>query len=447
MRIHCKKGLNLPLKGAPSGTLQKGPNPTSVALDLSSFRRIQFKLLIKEGDAVQTGQPLVYDKKCEKRVFVSPASGTVQSIVRGEKRRLLQIIIAPSTERTFVEHQLPNLQTVSREELVELLLKAGLFPYIRQRPCNVLADPSKTPKSIFINAATSSPFAPPAELIIRGHETDFQLGIQTLAKLTEGKVHLLYREECSLQAITQAENVEKHTVSGPHPSGNTSLHIEKIDPIVDSHETIWTMHVQDVLRLGQLMHRGVFCPTQVVAIGGESAPEDKRTYFETTLGIAYSDLAGQPPEKTRLISGDILTGSTATHLGFYDNIFTLIPEKTDKREVLHFFRLGGKKYTASKAYLSGFTSKKPFSFDTNLHGEERAFVDGTIYDNYMPLNISTMHLVKAILAEDFEAAEELGLLEIASEDFALATFACPSKIEMVEIVSTGLASYYENYLQ
>lgn len=447
MKIHCKKGLDLPLKGAPQGTVQKAGSPTSVALDLSPFNRIQFKLLVKEGDTVQLGQPLVYDKKCEERVFVSPASGIVHQVVRGEKRRLLSVCITPSGKDEVVEHAAPNLQTAQREELVSFLLRAGFFPFLRQRPCDVLADPQKTPKSIFINAATSSPFAPPSELLIRGHETDFQLGIQTLKKLTDGKVHLVYRDGCSLQAITQAENVEKHTVSGPHPSGNTSLHIEKIDPITNGHDVIWTIHVQDVLRLGQLIHRGVFCPTQVVAIAGEAAPEEKRTFYETTLGVSYKDLAGEQPASSRLISGDVLTGTQTDHLGFYDTAFTVIPEKDDRREILHFFRIGGKKYTASKAYLSGFFKSTPFSFTTNLHGEERAFVDGTIYDKYMPLNVSTMHLVKAILAEDFEAAEELGLLEVAPEDFALATFACPSKIEMVEIVSNGLQSYYENYLQ
>jgi len=451
VHITTKQGLDIPIIGAPEGKLQKVTEHSVLALDLSPFRRTQFKLLVKEGDEVLIGQPLAFDKKCPERLFVSPASGKVKAINRGLKRRLLNIVVECTGEKRHFEHPRITLQSSTRESLVKYLLGAGVFPHIRQRPCDVLADPAKAPRAIFVNAIRSTPFSPSSYLVVRGHETEFQLGLNVLQRLTDGAVHLVYPQGSNLHAFTHADGVSRHTAKGPHPIGSPSVHIEKISPIMLSDEVVWTIDAEDVLRIGRLLQRGVYDPRRVVGVGGECVPPEKRVFWETKMGCSFQDITGiaESPSVTRLITGNVLTGEKAEagdYLSFYDNCFTLIPEKGEGREMFHFFRLGLKKYSASKAYASGFTSLKKFGFTTNQHGEERAFVDGTIYDKVMPLGISTMHLVKAILAEDYDAAQELGLLEVSSEDFALPTFVCPSKIEMVEIMRDGLDNYYEQYL-
>lgn len=451
MHITISKGIDIPLLGVPKGKLQKVKEHSELALDLSPFRRTQFKLLVKEGDSVLIGQPLAYDKKCPEKMFVSPASGKIKSIHRGLKRRLLNIVVECIGEKKFLEHPRITLQSAQKEDLIAYLLQAGIFPHIRQRPCDIPADPSKTPKSIFVNAIRSAPFAPSSYLVVRGHETEFQLGLNVLSRLTDGPVHMVYPKGSNLQAFTHAENVKKHTAEGPHPIGNVSIHVERLSPIFHADEVVWTIDAEDVLRIGRLLQRGIYDPRRVVGIGGESVPEDKRLFLESKLGCSFSDITQITPklDTERLITGNVLTGEKAEagdYLSLFETCFSLIPERSEKRETLHFFRLGSKKYSASKTYLSGFFKNTRFPFSTNLHGEERAFVDGTIYDNVMPLNLSTMHLVKAVLAEDFDAAQELGLLEVAPEDFALPTFVCPSKIEMIEIMREGLHDFYEQHL-
>lgn len=451
MHITIKQGLDIPILGAPEGKLKKVEEHSELALDLSPFRRTQFKLLVQENEEVCIGQPLVFDKKCPDRVFVSPASGRVKAINRGLKRRLLHIVIECVGEKKYLQHPRITLQSSSRADLIQYLLRAGMFPHIRQRPCDVLADPTKTPRTIFVNAIRSTPFSPSAYLVVRGHETEFQLGLNVLRRLTDGIVHLVYPKGSTLHAFTNADGVEHHTAEGPHPIGNVSIHIEKISPILRSDEIVWTIEAEDVLRIGRLLQRGIYDPRRVVGIGGEGVPKEKRVYWESKLGCSFSDITGiqETAATHRLVTGNLLMGEKAEggdYLSFYQNCFSLIPERAEHREMFHFFRLGAKKYSASKAYLSAFMRGKKFGFTTNLHGEERAFVDGTIYDKVMPLGVSTMHLVKAILAEDYDAAQELGLLEVSSEDFALPTFVCPSKIEMVDIVREGLESYYEQYL-
>lgn len=429
LHIQVSKGLDIPLPHKPEGPLKEAPNLRRFALDLSVFPTIQFKLLVKEGDNVLIGQPLACDKKVPDRVFVSVASGVVRSIERGEKRRLLRIVVEEA-EKKYLEHDTAG-------DLIPFLLKTGFFPHIRQRPCDVLADPNVKPKAIFVNACRSAPYSPSIEAVLRGHETEFQLGLQTLSKIAP--VHLVHRKGSTLQMLTKAEGVSTHTVSGPHPSGNTSLHIERISPILSGKDYIWSLSAEDTLRLGRLMQRGIYDPHLTVAVGGQNPG-----IYDARLGTSFQELTGEQPSG-RLIAGDPLMGDqTDEFLTFYANTFSVIAEKNEARELLHFFRLGNKKYTSSRGYLS---RAKAFHFDTNQHGEERAFVDGTIYDKVQPLTISTMHLVKALLAEDFDAAVDLGLLEVAPEDFALPTFMCPSKVEMVDIVRRGLDSYYQLYVQ
>lgn len=457
------KGLNIPIKGQPAGDIQEfipsgqsheKTKPKEIALNLSGFDNLRLQLLKKVGEKVKIGEAVCEDKDTPGRLFVSPAAGTIKDVRRGLKRRILDVIIEvdPNHEE-FLDFQPLDPNNASAEQLKELLLKAGFFAKIKQRPFNILADPNKTPKSIFVKAVETAPFAVPAELQVKGHEPDFQRGLNALQKLTTGPVHLVYSAGSQCKAFTEAVNVERHTVTGPHPAGNVSIHIHNIDPITSADETIWTLSAEDVVAIGRLLRTGHYPIDRVISIAGPGVIEGQRGYFKIREGYPIAALVvGRIPKgPLRFISGDPLMGHKVAiedFLGFDHNVFCVIPENTE-RELLHFFRLGTNKYTFSKAYLSGHfdNSKRQYDFTTNQHGEHRAFIDPTLYEKVMPINIPTMLLVKAVMAEDYELAEELGILEVAPEDFALATFVCPSKMEMTEIMKQGIRAYAIDMLQ
>lgn len=459
--IKITKGLDIPIKGSPLGNVHPlipsgGSSPfvpAQIALDLKPFDDIKFKILVKVGDAVKIGQPLLEDKSSPGRLFCSPAAGVISDIRRGLKRSLLAIVIDVANKE---EHQeLPRLEveSASREQLIETLKSGGLFAHIRVRPFNRLADPAKAPRSVFVKAVESAPFVPPAELQIEGREREFQIGLNALAKLSDGPVHLVYRHGNDCRAFTDGQGVQRHTVEGPHPVSNASLHIQAIDPIKSSDDVIWTVSAQDVVAIGYLLMTGRYYTERVISIAGPGVIEDRTGFFKGRAGLPISGLISGRIERgapLRLISGDPLMGrkvEVEDFLGFNDFVFCVIPENTD-REFLHFFRLGKDKYSFSRAYLSGHldNAQRRYDFTTSQHGEHRAFIDATLYDEVMPLPISTMLLVKAVMAEDFELAEKLGLIGVDSEDFALPTFVCPSKVEMMDIMKSGLRQFAHDVL-
>lgn len=460
VHIKISKGLDIPIQGQPEGAIkpliQGGlayqAVPAQIALDLKAFEDIKFRLLVKPGDAVTIGQPLAEDKDAPGRMFVSPAAGTVKEVRRGLKRSLHTIVIDVAAKEAYHEFQPLNPDTASREELIQRLLEAGCFASIRSRPFNLLADPAKTPRSIFVKAIESAPFTPPAEMQIAGYENEFAAGLKVLSKLTDGPVHLVYRKNSSCKAFAEAIGVQKHTAEGPHPVANASLHIQKIDPIRSPDDNIWTLSAYDVAAIGHLLTKGKSLVERIISIAGPGILPGRTGYFKVRNGSPINMLiSGRIPHaELRLISGDPLMGKKVygdEFMGFYDTVFCVIPENTE-REFLHFMGLGHSKYSFSKAYVSGHLNnkKREYAFTTNQHGEHRAFIDSTLYDQVMPLEVSTMLLVKAVMAEDFDLAETLGLLEVDSEDFALPTFVCPSKMEMTEIVKTGLKQYAKEVL-
>lgn len=458
--IKITRGLNIPIKGDPKETqsaqkdLKLLNRPEKISLDLKPFDEVKFKILVKPGDVVKIGQPLAEDKTFAGRMFVSPAAGTVNEVRRGLKRRLLDIVIdvAPQEEEYHAFQPL-EVDKASVAEITERLLQGGAFARIRSRPFNLLADPTKAPRSIFVKAVESAPFVPSAELQVKGHEADFQLGLEVLAKLAKGKVHLVHHKDSTCKAFTEAKQVNRHTVEGPHPIGTHSLHIHYIDPIVSPDDNVWTLNVSDVVLIGHLFSRGRYFVDRVISIAGPGILPGQVGYFKAREGYPVSSLiAGRISQGVlRLISGDPLMGKKVEQedfLGFDHYAFTVIPENTE-REFLHFFRLGKDKYSMSRAYLSGHldNESRSYYFTTNQHGEHRPFIDTSLYDQVQALNVPTMLLVKAVMAEDFELAQTLGLLEVDSEDFALSTFVCQSKMEMTEIIKQGLRKYAQETLQ
>jgi len=460
IKIKISKGLNIPISGKPEGTvkplilagLSSQRTPSQLALDLKPFAGIKFRLLVKPGDYVKIGQPLAEDKDSPGRMFVAPAAGTVSEIRRGSKRVLEDIVINVAQNEDFQEFAPLDPINATREELTQRLMERGGFTHIRSRPFNLLADPHKPPRSIFVKAIESAPFTPPSEMQVAGLEKEFAAGLKILTKLCDGPVHLVYRKGSTCKAFTEAIEVQKHTADGPHPVANTSLHIQKIDPIRSAEDIIWTLCALDVVAIGQLVLNGRILNERIISIAGPGVLPDRTGYFKIRNGSPIATLISGRISRgnLRLISGDPLMGTKVTandFLCFNDTVFTVIPENTT-REFLHFMGLGFHKYSFSKAYLSGHLNnkKREYAFTTNQHGEHRAFIDSSLYDKVMPLDVPTMLLVKAIMAEDFELAETLGILEVDSEDFALPTFVCPSKIEMTEIVKTGLKQYAKELL-
>ncbi|MCB1118346.1 MAG: Na(+)-translocating NADH-quinone reductase subunit A [Chlamydiia bacterium] len=440
--ISITNGLDIPISGHPSGEPRPLAAPKTVALDLSPFRGVKFRLRCREGDTVKQGQPLVEDKSTEGRFFVSPATGTVKEIRRGLKRCLLSIVIDCADKEEPLTYPTIDLPKTSREELIKRLLEGGMFSRIHARPFERLADPHQLPRSIFVKAIESAPFIPAPTLQIANHENDFQTGLDALKKLTDGPVHLITRP---YSPFLNFKNVEIHTAEGPHPISNLSIPIHIIDPIKKPTDVIWTLSAYDVVCLGHLLNTGHTYHDRIISIAGPGILPDRTGYFQVKEGYPIAALIADriPHTPTRFISGDPLMGTKVTEndfLGFNAFAFTAIPENTN-REFLHFFRPGSHKYTTSRAYLSGHLKKQPYPFTTNQHGEHRAFIDPSLYDAVMPLPVPTMQLVKAIQSDDFDLAEELGLLEVAPEDFALPTFVCPSKNEMVDIVQQGLAAH------
>lgn len=449
------KGLDIPIKGKPEGKVRPlipsggaAPvPPAQVSLNLNPFDDVKFKLLVKPGDVVKLGQPLAEDKMCAGRMFCSPGGGIIKEIRRGVKRRLLDIVIDIAKSEEHFDHKPLSVGQASRQQIIDLLKVGGLFAHIRSRPYNLLADPTKTPRSIFVKAVESAPFVPPAEFQVLGHEKEFQSGLDALAKLTDGDVHLFYNSDTPLQAFKETKNVKNHTVEGPHPVGTYSPYIQALDPIKSADDIVWTVNAHDVVAIGHLLTKGRYFIDRVVGIAGPGVLETHSGYYQGRMGMpVYSLISGRIEHGTmRLISGDPLMGRKVEiddFLGFYDYAFSVIPENED-REFLHFFRLGVDKYSFSRAYLSGHLNNRDreYDFSTSLHGEHRAFIDSSLYDEVQALPISTMLLVKAVMAEDFDLAEQLGLLNVDSEDFALSTFVCPSKIEMIDIIKTGLRQH------
>lgn len=443
MQIVVKKGLDIPLSGKPIQNISVS-SPSKIALDLSPFEEIRFKLLVKEGDPVKIGSPLVENKETAGQFFVSPAGGKISEITRGLKRRVTTIVIEKDEKEEFERYPSLDIQKATKEEILAQLMQGGIFAHIRKRPFDVIASPFQLPRAIFVRAIESLPFLPSAEMQIEGHDKNFQEGLDVLSKIAP--LHLVFRQGSSIERFSAAE---KHTVVGPHPAATSSLHIHKIAPIEHAKDYVWTLSACDVIAVGKMISEGIYYIERVLSIAGNGFGKDQVGYFKGRIGLPIDSLLEGRNTEARLISGDPLTGKEVDRrdfLGFYHTCFSAIPENFE-RERFHFFGTGKGKYSATKAYITGHKKAPPegYDFTTNQHGEPRAFVDAGIYDKVMPMKIPTMYLIRAIASENFELAETLGLFEVTGDDFALPTFICPSKIEMVQIVKEGLSRYAKEH--
>lgn len=439
--IKIKKGLNIKMVGVPGQTIVKTPLPETFAIKPTDFHGLVPKLLVNEGDEVFAGSPLFYDKDNEAIKYCSPVSGEVVAIVRGDKRKILEVKMLVDKEIRYLDFARSDPKNLSGDIIKETLLTSGTWPFIRQRPYGIVANPADTPKSIFISAFDTNPLAPDLNFIMQGQEVDFQTGLDALQKLTNGKVHLNIQANTeSSPVFTNAKGVEINSISGPHPAGNVGVQIHHIDP-VNKGEVVWHIHPQDVLVVGRLFNQGKFDTSRTIALTGSRVNDPK--YFQTISGACIKNMiaaAGLKEGKNRVISGNILSGKQIEaegHLNFYDAQITVIPEG-DEPEFMGWLKPGFDKFSVSRAFFSWLTPSKQHDLDTNMHGEERPFVMTGQYEQVFPMDIYPVHLLKSILAEDLEQMEKLGIYEVVEEDFALCEFVCTSKIESQHIIRKGL---------
>lgn len=439
--IKINRGLNIKLAGEASKLLESLPLADVFAIKPTDFTGLTPKLLIKEGDDVQSGTPLFYDKNNEAIKFCSPVSGEVIEIIRGDKRKILEIKILADKKIKYAAFPTANPNDLKREKVIEALSSSGVWPFIRQRPFGIIANPNDTPKSIFISAFDSNPLAPDNDFIMEGDVEVFQTGLNALQKLTDGKIHLNINADTSPAAtFNNATGVIINKISGPHPSGNVGIQIHHIDPL-NKGEAVWYINPQDVLIIGKLFAQGKFDASRVIALTGSQVKEPK--YYKTIVGSNIKNILNNGGLKTgenRIISGNVLTGTKIPSdgfLGFYDYQITVIPEG-NQYEFMGWLSPGFNKFSMSRTFFSWLRPNKIHDLNTNLHGEERPFVVTGEYEKVLPMDIYPVHLLKSILIEDIEMMENLGIYEVVEEDFALCEFVCTSKIKSQEIIRRGL---------
>lgn len=439
--VKIKRGVNIKLVGEAEKVLTDAPRPKTVAIKPTDFEGIKPKVVVKPGHEVKAGTVLMYDKNHEEVKFTSPVSGEVVEVKRGEKRKLLEIIVLADQETQYEDFGAADPNATDAKDIVSKICASGLWPFIKQRPYDVIANPNERPKSIFISAFDSSPLAPDNDFILHGEEKLFQKGIDALAKLTEGKVHLTVNGAAKADEVfLNAKNVVKHQVSGPHPAGNVGLHIHNFDPI-NAKETVWVIKPQDVLAIGRLFETGKFDARRIIALAGAQVKDPK--YYRTILGTSVKELIEQhvSTENSRFISGNVLTGTKIEkdgYLGFYDYQLTAIPEGGEP-QMFGWITPNPNKFSISRALVSWLQPGKKYNLTADKNGEERPFVVTEEYEKVFPFDIYPVQLLKAIMIEDIELMEELGVYEIAPEDFALCETVCTSKIPSQEIVRNGLS--------
>ena len=433
-----RKGLDIKLLGEAEKTIKEIPTKVC-AIKPPDFHGVFPKLLVKEGDEVKAGTPLFYNKYKENILFTSPVSGKVREIRRGAKRVLLEVSVDAAPDQEFVDFGAADPNSLDKAAIVEKMLKSGVWPFVRQRPYSIIANPDDDPKAIMIPAFDSAPLAPDFDLIVEGQEADFQAGVDALKKLTGGKVYLNISDKQSSQVFNNAKGVEINTFSGPHPAGNVSTQISRISPL-NRGEVVWYLRPQEVLSIGRLFTQGKLDPSRVIALTGSEI--EKPVYYKTILGASISGMTdGNVKEgKLRYISGNALTGTKIEKtgfVGFYDSQLTVIPEG-DHSEFLGWAMPRINKFSFYYTFLSWMMPRKKYRLDTNYNGGERAFILTGKFEQVFPLDIYPMQLVKSIMIEDIDQMENLGIYEVDEEDFALCEFISTSKINLQKTVREGI---------
>ena len=441
--IKLRKGLDIKLIGEADKVKASVDRSTSFAIKPPDFHGLVPKMLVKEGTKVKAGTPIFEDKYTPGLNFVSPVSGELTEIVRGAKRRILEVRITPDTDNSYEDLGAVDTASMSGDDVKAYMLKNGLWPFIKMRPIDVIANPEDKPKAIFISGFDSSPLAPDYDFILHGEKELFQRGLYALSKLTDGKVHLTLNGKTTPDdTFTSAQGVQINKISGKHPAGNVGTQIHHIDPI-NKGEIVWTVNAQDVLLIGRIMSSGQWDGSKVIAITGSEVKNPK--YIKTAIGSKIDKIIEDNVKEgnVRIISGNVLTGDKIAadgYLGFYHSQITIIPEGDEPKFMITkgWMSPGFGKFSTNRSYFSWLMPNKKYALDTNLNGELRAFVVTGEMEKVFPFNIYPMQLVKSVMYNDIDLMENLGIYEVAPEDFALCEFVCTSKINIQSVVRDGL---------
>ena len=438
--IRLRKGLNIRLAGTAEKILLPEVAVTRFGVRFADFPGLVARLEVQEGTPVKAGSVLFHDKAFPEIKFVSPVSGVVREIIRGEKRVLTEVVIEQSGSEK-IDFGAADPLKFTREEVRTKLLSSGMWPVLRQRPYHIVARPDAVPKAVFISAFDTAPLAPDLDFVMANtHGNHLQTGINVLSRMTEGKIHLSLEAGGTRAAeLRNVNGVELHSFSGPHPAGNVGVQIHHIDPVAKG-EVVWTVDIQDVVALGRLFDTGFHDRERIIALAGAGVIH--RKYHRIRPGASVSGIlkSNLGEGNLRVISGNALTGKRITpdgSFGFYDNMVTVLPEG-DQSEFFGWATPGLKKFSYWRTFLSNFIPSKEYDLNTNLHGGHRAFVVTGHYENVLPMDIYPVHLLKAIMVGDVELMENLGIYEVAEEDFALCEFIDPSKTEIQEIIRSGI---------
>ncbi|NDW12756.1 Na(+)-translocating NADH-quinone reductase subunit A [Bacteroides sp. 214] len=440
--IKLRKGLDIHLKGKAANTFISVSDPGVYALVPDDFTGITPKVVVKEQESVKAGSPLFVDKYNPEVKFVSPVSGVVTKVERGERRKVMNITVEAADEQEYVDFGKKDVASLSADEVKAALLEAGLFAFIKQRPYDIVATPTVTPKAIFVSAFDSKPLAPDFEFVIKGEEKNFQTGLDALAKMA--KTYLSVSSKQQNKAIIQAKNVEINVFDGPHPAGNVGVQINHIDPI-NKGETVWTVNPQDVILIGRLFNNGFVDFTRLIALTGSEIFEPG--YSKVKVGANMAGILTGNVDKygdNRFISGNVLTGKRVgynDYLGAFDTQVTVIPNGEDTHEFFGFIMPRFEQFSVNHSYLNWVLDKvlpRDYVLDARIKGGKRNMIMSNEYERMLPMDIMPEQLIKAIITGDIDRMEQLGIYEVAPEDFALCEFVCSSKQELQKIVRLGL---------
>ena len=437
--IRIKKGLDIKLVGVAEKNTTKSSQSSVYGVKPEDFHGITPKLVAKEGAEVKAGDTLFYSKSDERILFPSPVSGKVTEVIRGARRKVLAVKIAADATQVYKDFGAKDADAMSAEEVKNHLFASGCWPFVKQRPYDVVANPNQAPKAIFISAYASAPLAADLEYTLAGKEVELQAAITAVSKLTEGLVHVSVGANTT-SPLANLKGIELHKVSGPHPSGNVGTQIAKLDPI-NKGEVVWVITPQDLVVIGELLLTGKLNVIRTIALTGSQF--SKPQYVTAISGALIADVTANNlnDDNTRIISGNVLSGKEVKaeeFLGYYDNQITAIPEGDDY-EFFGWNKPIFNKISTSRALtFSWLTPKKKYDLNTNTNGEHRAFVVTGSYEEVFPLDIYPMQLLKAFMYKDLDEMEALGGYEVAPEDFALTEFVCVSKQPHQKIIREGL---------
>lgn len=435
-----KRGLDLKLEGGvPSGSQPRRVDAGLFAVCPDDFPGVLPKVEVKEGDAVLCGSPLLRDKETEDVKLVSPVAGTVEKIVRGERRKIMRVEVRAAAAGADASVDYKGAASTA-QEAERLLQNSGLWAMMRQRPYDIVPKAGVRPRDIFVTAFDSAPLAQSLTALVKGRDAELDAGVKLLRMLTDGNVYVgVSAADTVFRTPAGAEEVR---FAGPHPAGNAGVQAANIAP-VNKGETVWTLDIVTLARIGAVVLNGKADWTATVAVTGSEIAEPH--LVATRVGACISEIAGaaikDDERNKRVISGNVLCGTAVGVDGFlrypYEQV-TVIPEGDDVDEFMGWASLSPKKMSVSASFPSRFMPWKRFAPDARLQGGRRAMIMSGLYEKMLPMDIMAEYLIKAIIARDIDRMETLGIYEVAPEDFALCEYIDPSKLELQKIVREGL---------